>query len=205
MNGEFREAVLYDAETNTAFRDALIDRLIVPALGRAIDMNEDSEGRTVLVDEEIQYEDSRAAYDFYAERGSAQITIGVSVFTGLGELSDEAIALIADEIAHSDLSDVMRTNLSDESTLRAATIEFVRHHEFDINLETSSATVWNTIGIAVNGRMIRNVDDDETPVAELDLERQALFEPRELVELFRALHGMELVTDEEVRRFLEAF
>ncbi|HEY5695774.1 MAG TPA: hypothetical protein VIQ80_02985 [Candidatus Saccharimonadales bacterium] len=203
-----REVGFYDTETDDRFREALIGLLLAPAYARAIDYNKDTGDTSdyVMLDQEAEYDDGvHASYDFYAELGGDSIVIGITEFSGVGELSPEAVSLLAGEIKDSNLPESVRAKAGNPHEIEQATIELFARHEFEIDLEASTVSQWTNLGFAINGHEIHADDEADEPISELDFDRMTMIEPRELVELIRALLAMSLVTEDEVQHFLEAF
>lgn len=203
MNGERRE-LYYDVEADSAFRDAVIDILIAPAYMAALSGTHETDS-SVAVDSESEYDDSREVHDFFAEKGSDCVTIGVSSFVGSGELSEEALILLRDEIQDSDLAQEYKNQFAEPQAVAAARVELYTRYEYLIDLADATIVVRTTIGFSIDGQEIHSNVEQEAPIPELDQERSNIFEVPEIIMLVRALYAMELISQDDVRRFLEAF
>lgn len=205
MRGEYGEIAYFDTAANRQFREALIDRLIAPAYARALDINEAHDGEFVAVDEEIYHEGSRNVYDFFAQPGDATVTVQVGVFVAVEDLTQEAVGLLKEMVGDSDLSQELKHKYAQEEILcLPGTVEQFISQNFEIDLGSGDVIVRTDVGFAVGGNTI-DEEEDRRPLPDLDQKRETIFESRELVELVRALYAMELITQNEVRGFLNAF
>lgn len=194
----------YDVEADSAFRDAVIDILVAPAYLRALTNDSETDG-SVIVDSESEYDDSREVHDFFAEKGSDSIAVGVSVFIGSGELSEEALLLLRDQIQDSDLTEEQKRQFDNPQAVAAARVELFTRYEYLIDLADATIVVRTTMGFAINGQEMHSVSEEESSIPELDQERSNIFEVPEIIMMVRALYAMELITQDDVRQFLEAF
>jgi hypothetical protein len=204
MYGEYAKAEYYDAAADQPFRDAVLDKLVAPAYMRAIGVCGETD--TTVVGEEIHYEDCRATYDFYAQTGDDTIIITSCIFGAVGELTNEAVRVLGDEIRSSNLSETMRERYGqDEIAIRNdAVVELFTRRSFAVRLTDGDIVVRTDLGIAIDGCEIDTAGERQ-PLAELDVQREKIFESEELVELVRALYGMELIDQPAVKDFLDAF
>jgi len=206
MRGEYGEIAYFDSANDQLFREALVGRLIVPAYAKALDINQETGGEFIFVDEEVQGDDSRSVYDFYARPGEETITIQAGVFVVIEELSQEAVELLQQMVHDSDLPLELKQKYSIEDMLRLpGVVEQFIEQSFEINIRSGEVLVRTDLGFAVGGNVIDEEEESARPITDLDQKREAIFESRELVELVRALYAMELITQDEVRDFLNAF
>ncbi|HTJ73469.1 MAG TPA: hypothetical protein VL481_02670 [Verrucomicrobiae bacterium] len=206
MRGEYGEIAYFDSANDQLFREALVGRLIVPAYAKALDINQETGGEFIFVDEEVQGDDSRSVYDFYARPGEETITIQAGVFVVIEELSQEAVGLLQQMVHDSDLPLELKQKYSIEDMLRLpGVVEQFIEQSFEINIRSGEVLVRTDLGFAVGGNVIDEEEESARPITDLDQKREAIFESRELVELVRALYAMELITQDEVRDFLNAF
>jgi hypothetical protein len=206
MRGEYGEIAYFDTADNQLFREAVLDKLIAPAYAKALDINQDTGVEFVMVDEEIYHEGSRNVYDFYAQPGNDAVTIQVGVFVEIQDLTPEAVGLLKTMINDSDLPQDLKEKYTIEDILRmpGAVEQFIRQN-FEIDLNSGEIIVRTDLGFAVGGNTIDEREESELPISDLDQKRETIFESRELVELVRALYAMELITQDQVRHFLNAF
>jgi hypothetical protein len=206
MRGEYGEIAYFDTADNQLFREAVLDKLIAPAYAKALDINQDTGVEFVMVDEEIYHEGSRNVYDFYAQPGNDAVTIQVGVFVEIQDLTPEAVGLLKTMINDSDLPQDLKEKYTIEDILRmpGAVEQFIRQN-FEIDLNSGEIIVRTDLGFAVGGNTIDEREESELPISHLDQKRETIFESRELVELVRALYAMELITQDQVRHFLNAF
>jgi hypothetical protein len=206
MRGEYGEIAYFDTADNQLFREAVLDKLIAPAYAKALDINQDTGVEFVMVDEEIYHEGSRNVYDFYAQPGNDAVTIQVGVFVEVQDLTPEAVGLLKTMINDSDLPQDLKEKYTIEDILRmpGAVEQFIRQN-FEIDLNSGEIIVRTDLGFAVGGNTIDEREESELPISDLDQKRETIFESRELVELVRALYAMELITQDQVRHFLNAF
>ena len=206
MRGEYGEIAYFDSANDQLFREALVGRLIVPAYAKALDINQETGGEFIFVDEEVQGDDSRSVYDFYARPGEETITIQAGVFVVIEELSQEAVGLLQQMVHDSDLPLELKQKYGIEDMLRLpGVVEQFIEQSFEINIRSGEVLVRTDLGFAVGGNVIDEEEESARPITDLDQKREAIFESRELVELVRALYAMELITQDEVRDFLNAF
>jgi len=206
MRGEYGEIAYFDSANDQLFREALVGRLIVPAYAKALDINQETGGEFIFVDEEVQGDDSRSVYDFYTRPGEETITIQAGVFVVIEELSQEAVGLLQQMVHDSDLPLELKQKYSIEDMLRLpGVVEQFIEQSFEINIRSGEVLVRTDLGFAVGGNVIDEEEESARPITDLDQKREAIFESRELVELVRALYAMELITQDEVRDFLNAF
>ena len=206
MRGEYGEIAYFDSANDQLFREALVGRLIVPAYAKALDINQETGGEFIFVDEEVQGDDSRSVYDFYARPGEETITIQAGVFVVIEELSQEAVGLLQQMVHDSDLPLELKQKYGIEDMLRLpGVVEQFIEQSFEINIRSGEVLVRTDLGFAVGGNVIDEEEGNARPITDLDQKREAIFESRELVELVRALYAMELITQDEVRDFLNAF
>lgn len=196
--------MFYDVEADSAFRDAVIDILVAPAYLAALSNNPETD-EAVVVESKSEYDDSREVHDFFAEKGSGSLAIGVTVFVGSGELSEEALVLLRDEIRDSDLTEEQKNQFRTPEEVLGARVELFTRYEYLIDLADATIIVRTAMGFAINSQEIHAVSEGEAPISELDHERSNIFEVPEIIMLVRTLYAMELITQDDVRRFLEAF
>jgi hypothetical protein len=213
MSHERHDAVFYDSEAHPSFRDALVDKIIVPAYMTAIDYgksDQDTERGYTMVDCETEYDDCRAEYDFYAQVDDDTVTVRSILSGGVGQqdLTNEAIRLIHDEIQSADMSDRIKQRFNGryKELRESVSIETFKRREFHIRLHDGDVQVQTDIGYSIEGMPIEPPFDENAPDLPPELVAyEKVIETDDLIELIRALIAMELISQSDVKKFLDMF
>jgi len=202
MNPEQPERVAYNCETDLSFRDGVIIHLIWPALNQAMeeDGQEGIQGGNLTreVAEETSDEGVRMAYDFFAD-GEDYVSVSTTAYSEELQLSDEMIELMRQEIAADPTLEKSTKQRLQDNLGDGLSVEFFIRHTFEVDLALVDVTHWISLGYT-----IEEIEIDGCPKREpfdFEQERETMIGASECPSLVNALLKLDLITDDDVRRF----
>lgn len=211
MSYEGRSLPYYDTQRDSRFTDALVYEIIQPAQENAAlqDFYDGVEGDFIAIESEVYYDGERIYYDFFKEKNDAIIIIGSTMYTHIDDLFYDGAFLIESEIQESNLSEEFKQKFRGAigKLHKEAVIEVFTRRSFKIDMRDgmNEVRIQTELGYTVDGCEVTKpyVETMVMEPSELDYDRETIFEASELVEIVRALLAMELINEQDVRRFLE--
>ncbi|HEU4715850.1 MAG TPA: hypothetical protein VFS14_03400 [Candidatus Saccharimonadales bacterium] len=197
--------VSYKGEANERFKNALLDHVMRPAYEQAQNYEVLSSDPNVL---ELSFSEQYAedgpmhVYTVYVAKGEPRLDIVAEAYFHPDDMTwQEAESLRLHALARHNLDEKFRDglrNLKSAELLKLSGLMYIQEARYEIDLIDRTLCTTTELAFRLNGERFPLLGSN----TELDEDRQMVFDADEVVDIIRALYGSTLVTEEQVKHFL---
>lgn len=198
--------VSYKGETNERFKNALLDHVMQPAYEQAQEYEVLSGDPNVL---EMRFTEQYAedgpmhVYTVYVAKGEPRMDILAEAYFQPNDMTwQEAESLRLDALSRHGLNEKFKDglrNLKLAELLKLSGLMYIQQTRYEIDLIDRTLSTTTEVSYRLQGERFLLGGSG----TELDEERQMVFDSDEVVDIVRALYGATLITEAQIRKFLD--